>query len=865
MKKINMLWIAAALFVGTNLSAQQNAERFAQYANDTLKSNDPRFLEMPTTIRTADAVLNKKIAWRNPYPTVENTTITGFDGSKIGKTPEKGIYPRIFTSPDEFKNIKKRLETTQIGRQLTGLAERELSAMRKGEGEVGKFYNALKANDLAYDFGKLSLPEMSNRLAVQGLLAQVFEDKNLSIETGRVAANLLKRMMQQIDTTPSVQGRELMVKEAIFREGRLAKLFDFTATDMSEVDKKAFVDFMAKNTFGKYGDGMQLPPHWRRWNFIGSSIAYPLSILAIEGQKGYDKRIYDRGVELTQDYLTYAFSPEGMSCEGIAYTFNNFSDDLLFMIAVARREQAENPKKRVNLLNHPHFRAIPDWLIAALSPNPNALWYSHGDTGSASNIPWLMMMMMKYFYPTDAKIDYLFAQSLSKDIRQLPDVSAFVFCTDADKTAADYAAKPPVSMPLTYFSPSRGSFIARDKWEKEGIQFQFDARQDMYFQSHDHADRGNFELAAHGRMWVLDGWRSTESKYHSVITIDGRGQGYFATPAEWLDYVDKPEATFGVIDYKYCFDWRWLKSPVADLMLGKTVEPQWETGVYAESAKKMTKYFPNARPERDPLRKVADYFSGNLATNPLIWGEDTWVMRLPNFEVAHAFRTAGLVKGAHSYMLIVDDLKKDNQERLYEWLMPMPLDVEIVSIKQAVDVTQRSGALDIGFNSFENKGTSGEYDLILGDKTMKRNMDETDNVGGEMLNAGRFTPQKGNPQLLVRVLERTAAAVPNLEPNPRLETIEKLKTEDMHQYYLRTMDLGKRLVVPSRSNAPNFKVLLFPYRHGEALPQTLWNADRTVLTVSWRDQKDVFYFSKKGETGRTKVKLERNGVVIFDL
>jgi hypothetical protein len=612
---------------------------------------------------------------------------------------------------------------------------------------------------------------------------------------------------------------------------------------------------MLRETTGKYGDGMQLPNHWRRWNHIASALAYPLAVLSIENEKGYDKRIYDRGLEVLQDYLTYTFSPEGMSNEGITYTFGPFSDDLVLMAAAAKRGQP-------NFWGNPHFRKIPDWLIHALSPNPNALWTSHGDTGSASEIPWLMMMIMKHHFPTDEKIDYLLANALPENLTKLPDVSAFVFATDPSKTKEVYNGVPPISVPLTFFSEQRGSFIARNKWDKNGIQFQLDARQDTYFQSHDHSDRGNFELAANGRLWVVDGWRSTESKYHSVITIDGRGQGYFGTPAAWLNYIDTPKATFGVINQKYAYDWMWIKSPVADILSGKKVEPQWQNGVYSEAAKLLKNYYPNAKPERDPLRKVAEYFNGNLATNPLIWNEDTWPMRLPNYNVEYAFRTAGLVKGKQDYVLIIDDIKKDNYERLYEWLMPMPLDVEVVSIKQLVDVKQESGALNIGFNTLTNKGLEGDYDVLLGDKRMKRNMQEVDSTSTELMSAGRFIPQKGDPQLLVRVLNHTAASRPNLEPNPRLEVIEKLKTEDMHQFYLRTMDIGKRLVIPSRSTQPKFKVLLFPHLSGQELPKTKWNADRTMLTVSFKDQVDVFYFSEFKE-GRTGVKLVRNDEILF--
>ncbi len=830
---------------------------FIPYKNDTLQSNDNRLKENPIKAATANDILNNSIQWKNPYPIVINNQSQGFDYSKVGKLAPKGIYPRMFTSPDEFSNIIERLNTTSIGKQLLSLAQKEQEKLQKGIGHFGSIYKKLLLSDTIQLSTRFKYSDFANELAIQALLAQLNNDRKLFNETGIVAGNFLMVWIRDINAIPQVQGREMMVKEQVYNNASMAKLFDFAANAIPLNQTKIFTTFLIKETTNKYGDGMQLPPHWRRWNHIASSLAYPLTLTIIEGEQKVDKRIYERGLELLQDYLTYTFSAEGMSNEGITYTFGPFANDLLLMSAAAKRGNS-------SFWFNPHFRKIPDWLIHALAPNPNALWSSHGDTGSASDIPWLMMMIMKYYFPTDEKIDYLLANALPKSIDKLPDVSAFVFAIDANKTKAAYNAIPPVEMPLTFFSTQRGSFITRNQWNKNGIQFQLDGRQDMLFQSHDHSDRGNFELASHGRLWVVDGWRSTESKYHSVITIDGRGQGYFATPASWLKYVDDGKATFGVIDQKYAYDWMWLKSPVADLLSNKTVKPQWQNGVYADAAKSLRKYYPTAIPQRDPLRKVAEYFNGNLATNPLIWNEDTWPMRLPNYQVEHAFRTAGLVKGKHDYVLIVDDIKKDNQERLYEWLMPMPLDVEVVSIKQLVDVKQESGPLNIGFNTLTNKGIQGEYDILLGDKSMKRNMQEVDEVSGETYAAGRFTPQKGNPQLLVRVLNRTTAPRPNLEPNPRLEVIEKLKTEDMHQFYLRTMDIGKRLVIPSRSDNPDFKILLFPHATGDELPQTKWNEDRTILMVSFKDQVDTFYFSKTIE-GRTKVRLVRDGETIFDL
>jgi hypothetical protein len=855
-QKMKKRLITASFLLISGITNAQEAA-FNSFDNSELQLTDVRLKEQPKRKYTADEVLNGQIKWSNPYPVVVHALTEGFDKSKLGKYPGTGVYPRIFTSPYEFPAIKSRLENTVIGKQLLAVAHNELTDMRAGKGDAGKLYVSLKNNELKHAFNENLFRDIENLVAIQGLLAQLYNDKALKTETGVVSGNLIKLMIQFFNSRPQNPIRSSEVKEEIYSGGKLAKLFDFTAACLSAGDKKLFIDFFVKETTGKFGDGMNLPHHWRRWNHISMSLDYPFSILAIEGQKGYDKRIYDRGVELLHDYLTYTFTDEGMSTEGMTYTFGHFGDNILLMTAIARRE-------KINPFFNAHFRAIPDWLVYTLSPNPKALWTSHGDTGSATLLPWEMMMYMKYFFPNDRKIDYVFANAIPAELKKVPDVGAFVLVADPDKTAAQYNGVPPVALPLTYFSAERGTFIARDKWSKNGMCFQFDGRQDMLFQSHDHSDKGNFNLASHGRLWVVDGWRSTETKYHSAITIDDRGQGYFATPATWINYIDRPEATFGVIDYKYSFDWFWIKSPAADIMTGQKTEKMWEEGVYGQTAKKLESYYPGIKPQRDPLRKVAEYFSGSIESNPLIWHEDSWPMRMPNYQVEYAFRTAGMVKGVHNYVLIVDDLKKDNQERLYNWNMPMPLDVELVSIKQLVDVTQGTGHGDLGFNHLANKGIQGEYDIVLGDKSMKRNLKDVDDTVGETYFAGKFTPVKGNPQLLVRVLERTPAPRPNLEPNPRLEVIEKLKTEDMHQFYLRTMDIGKRLVIPSRSGNPNFKVLLFPYLQGEELPTTKWNEDRTKLNVEWSDQIDEFTFTKV-ENGRTKVKLFRNGQVIFDL
>ena len=855
MKKQKLI-LSLGFLLSVSLTMGQNSN-FKTFTNDELPVADSRLSEMPTRKASVEEVLNGTLKWTNPYKEVLKYDTNGFDFSKLGKTPAKGIHPRIFTSPAEFPDARKRLETTQLGKMLTEVANRSIKEMREGKGKFGKVYAQLLQGEINAEVTKKNSTDFVNLLTVQAYLAQLYNDKPLFEESVLVAGNFIRSYDKYLDGLETVTGDEFEIKQALFWGGYLPKLYDFTATGMKQSDREVYLNMVAKNLKGKFLHGMDLPPHWVRWNHMAMSINFPITLFSVENEIPVDKRLLDRSREMAENYFTYQFSAEGMSTEGMNYTMGQAETYNGFLAAMARRGDK-------NYFTHPHFRKFVDWAIYSMSVNPDGLWFTSGDTGLRTQLSWTIMLVYKYFFPKDAKVDYVYANTLPKNINKVPDVITYIFATDPDKTKEAYNGMPPVEMPLTYAVPLRGAFIARDSWGKQAVKFGLEGRQDTYFISHDHSDRGSFTLSGGGREWVVDGFRSTQTQYHSAITIDGRGQGYFATPASWLDYADNSASTFGVIDYKYCYDWMWLKSPVADIMLGREVSDRFKDGVYNETAKKLSTYYPGEKPERDPLRKVAEMYAGNLQTNPLYWQEDSWPMRLKNYPVEYAFRTAGLVKGKHSYALIIDDLKKDNLERLYEWNLPMPMDVELVTIKQLAEVEMQTSHLALGFNKISGLRKAGDYDIILGDKRMKRDNKTIDNTGGGEWNVGRYMPTKGDPQLLVRVLDKAIAPRPNLEPNPRLEVLENIKTEDMHQFYLRTMGPIKRLVIPSRGDVSNFKVLLFPYLQGEEQPVTEWSNDRTQLTVSWKDQKDEFSF-KTGSDKRTHVKLVRDGKVIFEL
>lgn len=85
--------------------------------------------------------------------------------------------------------------------------------------------------------------------------------------------------------------------------------------------------------------------------------------------------------------------------------------------------------------------------------------------------------------------------------------------------------------------------------------------------------------------------------------------------------------------------------------------------------------------------------------------------------------------------------------------------------------------------------------------------------------------------LLVRVLGMERPAMSEVTPVPTIETIEFLKYDDVHQFTGRSLGMGRRLVLPSRSKEPRYRVLLYPYRSGEPLPETKWETP-DILSVS---------------------------------
>jgi hypothetical protein len=136
------------------------------------------------------------------------------------------------------------------------------------------------------------------------------------------------------------------------------------------------------------------------------------------------------------------------------------------------------------------------------------------------------------------------------------------------------------------------------------------------------------------------------------------------------------------------------------------------------------------------------------------------------------------------------------------------------------------------------KGSDGLCDVILQGDVSKQNVGDTNQASTLSL-----------PKLLVRLLDRNQD--PKVPLNQGSAYLSDIKAgtwnRDLH-----------RLVIPSDSESPDYKVLIFSHRKGDPLPVTTWNSDHTKLHVSWSDQEDELTFAKTpiGKNDLTIIRLK---------
>jgi hypothetical protein len=199
--------------------------------------------------------------------------------------------------------------------------------------------------------------------------------------------------------------------------------------------------------------------------------------------------------------------------------------------------------------------------------------------------------------------------------------------------------------------------------------------------------------------------------------------------------------------------------------------------------------------------------------------------RAPFNPMQYVFRSTALVRGKHPYGIVIDDVKKDDTPRLYQW----------------------AGMLNGGVWKAEVAGLAANQ-LALASNGVDPDLSSNETKPP-------LVPQAGDPLLILTVLGMKDSGDPEL-PLIQVETAPGPVERDGKLRY------HDRLMVNQRATSANFRVLLLPCRAGEALPTVSWDAAKQSATVSFPGQSDSLVFRVAADQ-RTRLGASRGEKVLI--
>ncbi|WP_116953129.1 hypothetical protein [Jiangella endophytica] len=355
----------------------------------------------------------------------------------------------------------------------------------------------------------------------------------------------------------------------------------------------------------------------RNYNWIPHGMgAFGPAALAIEGETGFLDRWYDKPVTSMNDFIEWGIGPEGAPLELLHYFAYGMWQGSYFTAAMAKRGEP--------ILAHPHLMNVPRWWTADLYPWGRD-WGALQDTRDFwTGVP-AVYHLLRLAYPDDPLMRWVYTNYLQAPAQQTDHLSAVLWASELEPSDLALTAASLDLEPSQFFLRSGLAYL-RDDWGTDDVYFQFQSDQGMYGETHAHADRNSFTLNGKGRVWIIDGaaWFPF-STGHNLVMIDGEGQGYFPQQGHVLAQDDGGWAAGIMGDAKDAYDWRCAANPPD--------EPGW----------------------------VQVNGQWSYPFNP----------------VQRAFRTGTLVRGAHTYAVVSDDIRKDDAAHAYSWEALVPLGTKI--------------------------------------------------------------------------------------------------------------------------------------------------------------------------------------------
>jgi hypothetical protein len=792
--------------------------------------------------------------------------LTGFNEKMLGsKVPAPGVYPRLLFSPEDVPTIYARMKSQKVGQTTLAkwdylfkhfwwdpstsdgkvfakLASGQTSGMAfidPQPGRIDPFSYLFKGQTPGIyspfiNYNTNSLTAMALYCLLTGDDAHGRQAATAIINYYRMIDPLLNKIYGMSDSEFGTNSYMAKFSETGFRGMRLvishmdvAFALDFAGKWMTAEQKDFMRRLIAMATYGRRDD-MQAGPArlrdgvnttWYLTDFIAAS--------AIEGLEGCDPEVLQAGRETVRDFLDWGIDENGVVFEGNGTNVFGMQFETLAMIIMARRGD--------NLWGHPHWRRMLSAQVESMSPDGKAV-LSSGHLGGGP-FSYQVADEIKAFYPNDLSADWVLNHQFynfdqAYDINPLafnatlfqtimgrgknvvrvpgPTQPGNAFSGIYDTDWSPLVSRDEIPAPATFNDPVYGFLSSYSDNTPGATWLALQVRANQYLGSGQfHADVGMFNFSSLGVNWItiasfLKEASNEESsgKYQNLVLIANRAEpDGIPARGDYLGASVSDQAAFGTVDQKnsYSYEWRnqvelWEDNdPTVTTTDDSVYKWELETDPMAIAAYKGT--------QNDKSRA---WYASYTITN--------WipVVRRAFNPVQYTFRTAGLVRGPHPYALVVDDLKKDDQSRLYQWTAIL-----------APNITQAK---------FPDQAANEVYLVRAAD------LDGT-------------TPKPGSPILMVCSLPMDAA-----KPAVR---VDSMKDGPINRYG--EHDRYNRVTVDFRVTDARYRVFLIPFKMGEPQPQVTYDPKTAQATLHWPDQDDVLNFTTDNQDNRTRFTLSRAG------
>jgi len=700
----------------------------------------------------------------------------------LSKLPAPGVHPRVFFTGDELPLIRERLNAPRfkakfdpVRRQVINsvrnnwrkLADADFDLRGVSDDDILEYFTAGEGRNQQWGIASVTavMEQDDELLDLMRRIITNYARVMLASKERAVGGDLVGRTGAELNKRLNIwqhDGYDVGVSWTLGAAG-YAVSYDVLHNHMSEEQRNTVRKAIATATKGRksYGNGM--PRGFASSNHYGYHGDLVALLAAIEGEEGFDQETWDGIVQVMRDYWEIGYTPFGYSREdGYGPNLGMRAGSRAFIV-LARRGYSIFPTEK--------YRLFLDTIAQDYDPYPGGHLNGGASGGPYGELYPTSTIVARYMYPQSPVANFNYRHLLGEDyerrLRWQGFLDYFLYGSDWQGRADRAKMLEETGLPLSVYYPVRGKFIARSDWSSDAMYVAFDARPDAHLIGHDKVDRGNFSMSALGRVWAFSGdfhaW--DESRENSLVHIDGKAQPWKAPSVRFLWNVQQDRIAGACADLKYAYDWQWTPPWPK---WGQAFPAPWEP----ETNGPVDLGWPAEFADPDVCPKsLHGSETGYAGTNNL--------HRRPYNVVRKAQRSVFLIRGKHPFVIVCDDIRKDDASHLYEWVMQLPVDLK-----------------------------------------------ERSNSGKEVV----ITEDSGDRELLVRFLGDTPATL-------RVEEYEAATDRNGN------VTKGKRLIASATCVEPKFRVLLLPRRSGQATPAVEWHGARSVLNVTIAEQADVLTFT----------------------